>query len=877
MGCVCCLLSTFAIGQDVTPHGEGPGAVGRRFVVREIILPGVRATDLAYVRQLMQLRPGKPFNEDILNEDLHRIDEKGRYEYIGTTERDPVGGRVVIHLRERPPIVNVRYRVRRYGRAKFTDSPSIPEVDFEPSLKTRAEDQIRYHRQRAEMDADLIRRAYIAAGYYETQVRHEAHRTLGGVDVTFYIDEGPLVRVRCIVFAGVGGDLPQAAARLRQEHPGWSEARSQNAARRDAIDREVAMRTKMHTQLLWTFFGKEVRKVLDADAFEQDLKIIKDLYHKDGYLDVVVEPGKPHVTATSGGSQLLDIGHGSVVPVKKIEPDPRGNPYVRLLTHATGRKYAGVFIKITEGRVYTIGKISVEGNRRLPADEILDAIDLQTDDVFSYALMGQVRERVQLLYGSQGYITTRVPPPRRILTDQPYVLDVKIIVQEADRVRVRRIEVEGNTKTKDHVILREVEQDVGEYVDLKRVEQSKRNLRNTLFFEQTPLGVDHMFRPVPEDPEQVDLVFRVREAPTGQFMLGFGFSSNDNFFGQVNLNQQNFDLTGVPTDDYGWSGAFMGGGQRLSLNANLGTNRSNYQISFSDPMINDFPLRFSTSLYRHESSRRTWQEDRNGGSVGLSKRFQVRDSRTSVGLRYTIKDIFIHNIDEATAPAAVTAIEGDNLISSAALDFTWNTRDNNRFPSRGWYVRAGAESAGGPFGGDHDFYKTSFDGRFYVPLYRTKPKSRRLPSYYTVLELRARPAWISPYGRNEDEGVPIFERYFAGGIGTLRGFDYRSVGPQDSDDNAIGGNFRLLGSAELTFPLQGNDFRGALFFDVGNVWEDYDDFAFDSAELKQSYGFGLHMMTPISPYPIEIYWSSIVDRQEGDRSQRVQFTFGFPF
>ena len=321
MGCVCCLLSTLAVGQDVTPGREG--AAGSGFIVREIILQGVRATDLAYVRQLMQLRPGKAFNEDILNEDLHRIDEKGRYEYVGTTERDSVGGRVVIYLRERPPIVNVRYRVRRHGRAKPTDSPSIPEVDFEPSLKTRAEDQIRYHRQRAEMDADLIRRVYIAAGYYETRVRHEAHRTLGGVDVTFHIDEGPLVRVRCIVFAGVGGDLQQAAARLRQKHHGWSEARSRTAARREAVDREVALRTKMHTQLLWTFFGKEVREVLDADAFEQDLKIIKDLYHKDGHLDVVIAPGEPRVTATSGGSRLLDIGHGSVVLVKKIELDPR--------------------------------------------------------------------------------------------------------------------------------------------------------------------------------------------------------------------------------------------------------------------------------------------------------------------------------------------------------------------------------------------------------------------------------------------------------------------------------------------------------------------------------------------------------------------------
>jgi outer membrane protein insertion porin family len=273
-----------------------------------------------------------------------------------------------------------------------------------------------------------------------------------------------------------------------------------------------------------------------------------------------------------------------------------------------------------------------------------------------------------------------------------------------------------------------------------------------------------------------------------------------------------------------------------------------------------------------EYAQEAWDESHTGGLLSLSRR--ILKNRLSLGFTYDLRNVRI--FDAASAPLDVQNLAGNNLVSAVRADASWNTRDHNFHPSTGWYIKTGSSLAGGIFGGDHAFYKLDVDARRYFPLYHTRTLSRHHASYAVALELRARAAAVNGYGSGADDSVPFFERFTAGGIGTLRGFDYRTVGPKENNV-PIGGKVRLLGSAEVTFPLQENAIRGGIFLEAGNVWTEDNEVELDWNDLKKSWGVGLQILTPLSPLPIKIYWAWIIDQKPGDDSERVSFTFGFPF
>lgn len=550
--------------------------------------------------------------------------------------------------------------------------------------------------------------------------------------------------------------------------------------------------------------------VYDPDKMGIDRVALRDVYMDRGFLDV-------------------SIGEPEIVPVSSSK--------------------VNVEIPVVEGEQYFIGEVSLKGVTLFPHMELESRLRQSLSEVASVQMLNRASGMLRDYYGSRGYINTRVSyrlnPTVSRSASGAAVVDVEFTVREGSLAYIRSIDIVGNVVTRDKVIRRELAVYPGEVVNevkLRTSEQRLRGLQYFSFVNSTPVPT--------EDPEQYDVEFEVKEQNTGQFQIGAGFSSIDSLIGFVQIQKSNFDL-------YSWPP--VGGGQSIMFRGTLGTKRQDVELKWSDPWFLDRRLNLGTALFRRNSQFLSdeYDQQNTGGRVSLG--FPVLPF-TRMNLTYGLEEIRVYNVDD-TASDLIKAEEGTRIKSSLSPQLRFDTRDHPLIPTRGMKSTLTGTVAGGPLGGETDIYGLEFDVTHYWPLW-----------FDHVFLIHGWLSGVDAYGRSDS--VPIFDRLFLGGARTLRGFDYRDVGPKDETGEPVGGLSGWFASAEYTIPLSAQ-FRLAGFYDIGMVHPEA--FSVDFGDYNSDVGLGIRVDIPGFPLRLDYAWPQEADEFNDRSSGRFQFSLGYSY
>ena len=553
----------------------------------------------------------------------------------------------------------------------------------------------------------------------------------------------------------------------------------------------------------------------DETVFQEDLERVRAFYRKNGYQDVQVT--------------------GDIVR----EPSGR-----RLYAH----------LAIVEGMQHRVGEVTVTGATLFPERELRRVIQLKPGAVYSTDGLQEDLRLVKQYYGDRGYIHAEVAPDPQ-LDEATKRVNVTYHITAHELVSINRIDIQGNLKTRDVVIRRQLRAYPGETFDGGKIRKSIDRLYNLGYFEEVTVDTQPT-----KDSSREDLIVQVKEAKTGSFSFGGGFSSVDRLVGLIELEQRNFDWRSWPS--------FTGAGEDLQLRAEIGTVRRYFDLSFTEPWIFGHPVSFGFDAFNRTrlQSRSLgfgYQEEQRGGGVRLGKELSdlVKISTGYQLFRTEISDV------ATEASADLHAEVGTNTISEGSLSAQIDGRNSPLDPTSGAFVFSSLDLAGGPFGADKNFYRLQGGASYYLP-----------HAGSLVLEARVRTGLVKAYGKSDE--VPIFERFFGGGSGTIRGFRERRVGPRDPLSNdPIGGEATLTATLEEVMTLIKDErgkpiIKGTVFFDVGNVWRRTGDFG---ESYKAGTGIGSRINTPIGPVRLDIGFP-VSQMEAGEKRQpRVHFNISRSF
>ncbi len=631
-------------------------------------------------------------------------------------------------------------------------------------------------------------------------------------------------------------------------------------------------------------------KFLDKKILKDDIDTIKDLYAKKGLTSAKVEVETTIDKITNKASLHFVIWEGQKVRIKRININ--GNEFFKnkkILKIIKARKkslfnsgyykeevlnkdieriasfyeqqgfidvkvnhsieelsggYVRVNIEIYEGKQYSVGSVVITGNSVIEEWEIFKIMkEIKEGDVFSREKLTVDVANIRTLYFDRGYIFANVRESASLDPSSGKV-GVKIDILEGGLAYIDRVKIQGNTRTRDAVIRRELRMRPGDRFDGTKLRRSKERLNNLGYFEDVSFDIEDTDR-----PDRKDLVVQVKEAKTGSFSFGGGFSTVDQIVGFIEVSQRNFDITNWPT--------FTGGGQNLQIRAETGSIKNNLLLSFTEPWIYDYPVSGGFDLFKKSRNRErnvgyAYDEDRVGGNIRFGKQIS---EYTSGSVFYKFEEVTIENVEDNVSADLLSEV-GTNTVSQLGFAMTRDSRDSVFSPTKGFVVTGNIDVAGSVLGGNKDFYRTQVRASYYIPL-----------KFKSVLELRARAGIVDAFG--DSKKVPIFERFFSGGARSIRGYDERQVGPLDaSTKGPIGGESLLVANVEYTIPLI-EFIKLAAFFDTGNVWASANDFG--SGNFKSGMGLGVRVKTPIGPVNLD-YGYPLSD-EPGEESRSGKFYF----
>lgn len=515
------------------------------------------------------------------------------------------------------------------------------------------------------------------------------------------------------------------------------------------------------------------------------------------------------------------------------------------------KKQKGLFITISlsEGNQFRNGQILLEGNTILPSQEIKKRIKIQSEELFSRSQLRKDIAAIQDLYAEHGYLFTRIIPLTQESIEQKKV-DITYRLEEGELSYIDHILISGNIKTRDKVIRREVGLQEGDIFDSRKIRESYNNINNLGFFEEVNLDI----QPVPSN-NKVDLVIKVKERMTGQVSVGGGWSSQENFVGTAEIKQGNL----------------FGLGQRLSFSAEIApTSRSTYDIGFTEPWLFDIPLSAGFDLYYVEKKYEAFDKIARGGDVQLG--YPVANHTYLFGT-YLLENVRI-NIDESeNVSQEIKDAEGKSRTSSMRLALNRDSRDNRIKPTYGSINKISFQVAGGLLGGSNHFYKTIGESAWHFKIWKE-----------LIFSVHGKIGYASEF---REDGLPIFERFYCGGLDTVRGYEERSIGPTDPNTNdPVGGNKMVITNIELAFPLV-DVVRGVFFFDAGNVYSENgkvinerghkvtnSEYFFDTP-LRMGAGVGIRFFTPIGPLRLD--WGHKIHPEDGESPSEWHFAIGTYF
>jgi outer membrane protein assembly complex protein YaeT len=529
----------------------------------------------------------------------------------------------------------------------------------------------------------------------------------------------------------------------------------------------------------------------------------------------------------------------------------------RELQWVDGYSAVVLIFHIEEGLRYQVTDVpQVLGARTVPHEQ-LEALSLVKKMGYfdEKTIQGDV-QRIKDWYGYNGEDVV-VNPNSVWSKDTPGLCTVQYQIEERQMNRVGEILIVGNERTRQNVILRQIPLYPGQILTYPDLRVAERNLTRLNIFATTPDGATHPTVTV-LDPEG-DNVFKtilvtVQEDNTGSLLFGLGVNSDSGLTGSIVLNERNFDIFRPPTsiDDLLSGNAWRGAGQEFRIEAVPGTSLQRYTVSFREPFLFDSPYSLQLSGYYYERIFNEYNEEREGGRFTIGRRLN-QYWQVSVGGR--IENVNVSNVS-AFAPADYQSVVGDNFQVGGNIGLTRDSRDSFLRPTSGSVVSFTAEE----MTGDHTFTLLNLDVSKYFTVWQRNDGSGR-----HVLALHTQVGWASA-------DTPVYERYFAGGFRTLRGFAFRGVGP-DINGFKVGGDFLWLNSAEYQIPVKANDqIYFVAFVDTGTVETNINHIT----DYRVSAGFGVRFVVPmLGQVPIALDFGFPIVKGPADQTQVFNFWMGF--
>lgn len=508
------------------------------------------------------------------------------------------------------------------------------------------------------------------------------------------------------------------------------------------------------------------------------------------------------------------------------------------------KKSVFITINLAEGEQFNISDVGLAGDLIVPEAELKELITFSEGDVFSRRKVTDITSAITDRLGEEGYAFANVNAIPEV-SDETGTVSVTFFIDPGKRVYVRRINISGNEKTEDEVIRREFRQMEGEWLSTPKLDRSRVRVQRLRYVENVTLETP----PVPGTDDQVDVNMSVSERPSGSLMVGMGYSGGDGVLFNASVSQDNF----------------LGTGKRVSAEVNTSAANTIYSFSHTDPYFTLDGVSQSIRLFFRETDAAeanlaSYIADVWGGS--LTYGIPLSEYNTGrVGLGYEDTEIKTTTFTPASYQAYLAGNSSDFDVIKLNLGWTHDTRNRTIFATEGMLQSLSYEVALPASG--LNFYKVSTRSRVLFPLTKTIATSFELELGFS-----------ESYDDTTD--VPFFEKYYAGGSGSVRGYRANTLGPRDGSIN-LGGNFRVVGGAELIFPPpfapESTSVRMSLFWDMGNVYATSSDYS--SSELRHSAGLSLIWLSPVGP--LSFSWADPYDRRENDSPEQFQFTLGTLF
>ncbi|MCF8029434.1 MAG: outer membrane protein assembly factor BamA [Desulfohalobiaceae bacterium] len=657
-----------------------------------------------------------------------------------------------------------------------------------------------------------------------------------------------------------------------EERPQISEVVIKGA---DSMDKEDILET----------INSQSGDIINPESIARDLEAVRELYRKKGYYHVRVDYSQKR--ADSGQVKLLiEIKEGEkryiqsirIKGAEKIDPQKlkdqlalsergffswltgRGVLKERLLNRdaaALEAYYANhgfveakvgqpqiksmdqglrITFQVREGPRYTLGEVSLQGDLIVSPENLLQRI--QVDDMadqgayFDQSALREDLRELEDFYRKQGYAFANAKP-QLDKNSQEQTIDVTYIINKEHKVFINRIQITGNTKTRDNVIRRELDLAGGDLFNSEKIASSKQNLQKLDYFKSVDLET------LPSrEKDQMDLKVKVREKRTGSFSLGAGYSTVRQLFFTGKIQERNF----------------LGRGYDLSFKGSFSSKQTLYQASFWNPHLYDGPLGLGFEAYNSDREYSDYDLKKTGGKSKFA--YSIGD-HTRLYWNYSLEEYRVENID-SSASEQIKDLKGENWSSAVNISAVRDTTNRRLYPTQGSKNTLSLKYSGGPLGGDDNFIKPSYEFSSYHPL---------LADFVF--------SWHWEYAHlfeNTSDTVPDFERFYLGGIHTVRGYDYQDIHCTDKNGDDIGGYKKFYTNAEISYPLVKNmGVRILAFFDAGNVWNKDEHI---DGRLYKSVGAGLRWNSPMGPLRLEYGYP--LDDLDGQNGQ-FEFTVGGAF
>jgi outer membrane protein insertion porin family len=797
-----------------------PELIGRP--VEEVRVVGNAQVSSQVILNLVRTHEGDKFDPATVEEDYQRIYGLKRFSNVeAKVEPTRTGVVVIFQVTEQKLIKNIR----------FMNNAAIKNEDLEKAIDLHKGDAIEGFR--ISLAKRSITNLYKDKNHPFAHVDVDMDALTRTGDVYFNITEGPEVRIRKIDFIG------------NNTYPNYT------------LNNQIKT-----TRYYWIFNAGNY----DAEQLEDDVGAVHRYYEENGFFEAKV------------GRKLI---------LSPNKDEKKTEMQINFL--------------IDEGIRYKVGRVSFTGNTSLTEAQLRQNLKLTEGEYFSSEVLQRDVKEIVKAYSPLGYIydpNSKDPDYLRIGRPQnqfgpatlvfhatPGTVDLVYEIAEGKPFHIGRILVKGNSRSQDKLVLREMHVAPGQLYNSGEIADAVDRLKGSPYFDNATVT------PIGDQPDSRDLLVEVHERQTANISVGAGISSNGGIQGNFTFEQHNFDATNWPATakDTFSDRAFTGAGQLFRVTLEPGTQISNASILFSEPYIFDQPYSNTDEAYYRTFVREHWDEDRAGGRITFGKRFDYVWS-TSIGFKG--EDVNIRNIENFfpldDRVAVISPVTGQPAVDPHTGELITRTRSprapdvllyagHNTLTTAQWQLRRDTTNHGplaykgsnaaftyeyaGALGGDFFFNRFTFSYDAYQSLYSDLLDRR------WVLGFHGNAGYITP-------DAPFFERFYGGGIGSIRGFAYRGVSPRDGRENdPIGGDFNLTGSMEFNYPIYGETLRGVVFSDAGTVEPDI-----HIHTIRASVGAGVRLVLPFfNGAPLALDFAIPISKAPEDETQFFSFSFGGNF